>query len=96
MAGNPVPPYIFELRLDFLANLFFVHTTRMEMAAFRWVDRTRHIAFEDDAFFLDCRIRNRHSRKQRFGVGMLRIFIQFFIGSEFDNLGRGTSLPHGY
>src|SRR5215470_19584635 len=87
MAGNPVPPpYIFELRLNFFANLVFIHTTCMEMAALRWVDRTRHISFEDDPFFLDCRIWNGDSRKQRFSIRMLRIFIQFFIGSEFDNL----------
>src|SRR5215470_13311551 len=87
MAGNPVPPpYIFELRLDFFTNLVFVHTTCMEMAALRWVDRTRHISFEDDPFFLDRRIRNGHSRKQRFGIGVLRIFIQLFTGSELDNL----------
>src|SRR5215467_7498766 len=94
MAGNPVPPpYIFELRLDFFANLVFVHTTRMEMAALRWVNWTRHIAFEDDPLFLNGRIRNGHRRKQRFSVGMLWIFVQFFIGSKFDNL---PEVHHGY
>src|SRR5262245_30307733 len=87
MAGNPMPPpYIFKLRLNFFTNFVFVHTTRVEVAALRWVDRTRHISFKDDPFFLDRWIRNGHRRKQRFGVGVLRILIQFFIGSKFDNL----------
>src|SRR5262245_46042990 len=87
MAGNPVPPpHMLELRLDFLTNFFFVHATRMEMAAPGRVDWAWHIAFENDPFFLDGRIWDGHRRKQRFCVGVLWIFIQFFVGSKLNNL----------
>src|SRR5439155_9360759 len=87
MAGNPVPPpYIFELGLHLFANFVFVHTTRMEMATLRWVDRARHISYEDNPFFLDRRIRNWLRRKQCLGGGVLRSFIHFSIGGAFNNL----------
>src|SRR5262249_52393100 len=89
MAGNPVPPpNVLELRLNFLTNLLFVHTTRMEMTALGRVNRTGHIALKNDAFFLERWVRNGYSTEQRFGVGMLRILVQVFIGSQFENLAK--------
>ena len=59
-----------------------------ERAAGRHVQRTRHVALEDDALARSGNIgvRNRHRRQQRLRIRMLRVFVQFICIGNLDDL----------
>ena len=58
----------------------------VEMTARRRVDRARHVALEDDALALArARLRDRHGRQQRLGVGMQRHLEQALLVGHLDD-----------
>src|SRR5579864_7105907 len=66
------------------ANILSFPAAGMEIASTRWIDRTGHVAFEDDAFpfRFNGRIGDRNGRKQRLRVGMEGYIIELFTLSE--------------
>jgi len=69
---------IAELRLLLTADVHHLGAARAEMAALRWIDRGRHVPFQDDALalFFDHRVGDRHGRQKRLAVRMQGILVQ--------------------
>ena len=59
-----------------------------ERAAGRHVQRTRHVAFKDDALARSCdiRVRNRNGRQKRLRIRVLRVLVQLVGVRDLDDL----------
>ena len=60
--GEMIGQHLQELRFLYTAAIERVRTTGMKAAARRQIDRTRHIASENDALSLRRRVRDGHRR----------------------------------
>src|SRR5579883_35900 len=85
VAGNPVvaanvPP----LGVLLAADLDGDRTAGVEAAAGGRVHRRGHVAGEDDALALalHARVRDRHGREQRLGVGMGRVQVELVAAGQ--------------
>src|SRR5215475_7622775 len=71
MAGNVVAtPNVLQRRLDCSTVGLGVEAAGMKAAAAGGIDRAGHVAWEDDALFLDGWVRAWHGREQCFCIGM--------------------------
>ena len=75
-----------QWRLGLAAERFPVGAARVKGAA-RWrVDRTGHISFEHDAFFLARGVGHRHSGQQRACVRMFGVAVNRLGIGDLDDL----------
>src|SRR5262245_19417929 len=86
-------------RRDLLQHLLVLRTRRhaqaaprMEPAARGRIDRTRHVALEQDALALEGRIGNRNRRQERFRIRVLGVGVELLGGRDLHDL---AEVHHG-
>src|ERR1700722_14058775 len=87
MAGRPLAfCSLAKLRLFGSAAIEHKRTSRVKTATARRIDRAWDVTLQDDRGTADGRVRHRHRRQQRLGVGMLRAGENLFPRRDLDNL----------